>query len=155
MDEIASASVQGEVERYFMNGGLRQDLGLEKSDLELGLIVARNQLMRGAQAEAMRTYMTLVLCEPTNVQFQIGLANCAHQLNEFHLALQAASTIIALDPRNAYGYYFSGRACLALEHYAEAQEDLTDAVTFGKQARDAQIVQEADMLLQKLATLKS
>ena len=154
MDGIATNSDQAEIERYFMSGGLRQSLGLDTSDLKLGLTVARNQLMRGATTDAMRTYMTLVLCEPTNVEFQVGLANCAHQLGEYSLALQAASAIIALDPKNPRGYYFSGRACLALNHYAEAQEDLTDAVTFGKQARDAQIVQEADLLLKKLAALR-
>jgi len=99
--------------------------------------------------------VALVLCEPTNIDFQVGLANCALLLNQHHLALQAASAIVALAPSDARGYFLSGRACLALGHYAEAAEDLRDAVEFGRNARDPVIAEEASQLLQKLSTMQS
>ncbi|MGJ0508141.1 MAG: hypothetical protein ACR652_13650 [Methylocystis sp.] len=99
-------------------------------------------------------YSVIVLCEPTNPEFQLGLANCAMQLGDQHLALQAASATIAFDARNARGYYISGRACLALGYRAEAEEDLMDAVSFGRGSRDSNVVEEAERLLKQLAALK-
>jgi Flp pilus assembly protein TadD len=139
--------------RRVLAGAIREDLGLASEDLRFGLHVARNQLMRGAKQAALRTYAALVLCEPMNAEFQAGLANCASQLGDHHLALQAASAVIALDPRNALGYYLSGHACLALGHRDEAREDLLDAVSFGRAAKEAKIVVESEKLLSQLAAL--
>jgi len=139
----------------FLNGAIRKELGLESIDLRAGLDIAKSHLKRGAHLEALRTYVALVLCEPTNIDFQVGLANCALLLNQHHLALQAASAIVALAPSDARGYFLSGRACLALGHYAEAAEDLRDAVEFGRNARDPVIAEEASQLLQKLSTMQS
>ena len=85
----------------FLKGRIRKELGLELSDLKPALDIARNHLKRGAPGEAMRTYIALVLCEPTNVDFQVGLANCALQIGENHLALHAASAVVALPARAA------------------------------------------------------
>ncbi len=144
-----------DAERAILGGAIRKDLGLETRDLRPGLTVAKNLLLRGSKAEALRIYVALVLCEPMNAEFQIGLANCAMLLGENHLALQAASVVVALEPRNPRGYYVSGRACLALRHYAEAEEDLRDAAAFAKAARDEVIALESDKLLDKIAALKS
>jgi Flp pilus assembly protein TadD len=139
--------------RLIASGEIRKRLGLEPSDLRLGLDLARNQLLRGATAQALRTYAALVLCEPSEPDFQLGLANCALHLNENELALQAASAAIALRPANPRGYYISGRACLALGHHPEAKEDLTEAIERAREARDTLIVTEAEMLLTRLAAL--
>lgn len=137
----------------FITGGLRKELGLESIDLMAGLDIARNHLKRGATPEAMRIYATLVLCEPANIEFQAGLANCALVMGEYHLALQAASALIALAPTDPRGFFFSGRACMGLGHYPEAVEDLGDAVQLGRKAMNAAIVNEANGLLEKLAAL--
>src|SRR5262249_28810721 len=124
-------------------------------DLQPGLDIAKNHLQRGAFAEAMKMYVALVLCEPMNSDFQVGLANCALQMQEFHLALQAASAIVALAPSDPRGYFLSGRACFGLGHFAEAKEDFTDAIEFGRKSKNAMIVNEASELLQKIPTLQS
>lgn len=133
-----------------LNGHIRDALGLASEDLAIGLEVARNLLQRGATAEALRVYAGLILCEPTNPTFQAGLANCALVAEEYHLALQAASAVIALAPRDPRGYLISGRACLGLGAFGEAGEDLRDAVTLGREARDAVAVEEARRLLDAL-----
>jgi tetratricopeptide (TPR) repeat protein len=139
----------------FADGAIRKQLGLQSIDLQAGLEIAKNYLKRGAHLEAMRTYVALVLCEPMNVDFQVGLANCALQMNQHHLALQAASAVVAMAPSDARGYFLSGRACLALGHLAEASEDLRDAIEKAKNSQDKVIVTEATQLLQKLAALQS
>lgn len=129
------------------SGKVRDSLGLKSEDLQLGLTLARNQLERGAKREAMRIYTALVLCEPMNPEFQLGLANCAAAMGNHHLTLQAASAVIALDPNHARGFYLSGRACLALGLKSEAQEDFREAIELGRAAKDAKIVAEAKRLL--------
>jgi Flp pilus assembly protein TadD len=132
-----------------LRGELRNKLGLNAEQLRIGLSVARNQLTRGAPLEALRIYVALVLCEPTNVDFQIGLANCAGLIGEHHLALQAASVVIALAPRDARGYLLSGRSCMMIGAFGEAKEDLEDALA--RAGSDAAVAGEARLLLDRIA----
>ena len=104
-------------------GAIRKALGLEPAELRLGLELARTQLQRGAVQEAFQTYVTLVLCDPSDTELQVGLANCALHIQEYNLALQAASVVVAFAPADPRGYYFSGRACFALGRRDEAKKD--------------------------------
>src|SRR5262245_59355174 len=134
--KIQSTGTNGSEALAIAQGAIRKELGLELSDLKPALDIARNLLQRGSRAEAIRMYVALVLCEPANIDFQVGLANCALQIGENHLALHAASAVVALAPADPRGYYLSGRACIGLGHYAEADEDLRDAVEFARRAHD-------------------
>ena len=155
MSEVAASPPPiSEQERLIASGAIRKGLGLETIDLRFGLDLARGQLQRGALVEAFRTYVALVLCDPSDPELQIGLANCALHIQENELALQAASVVIALPPSKPRGYYLSGRACFALGHLAEAQEDLTDAVALARKAKDSLLFAEADQLLNKLRAMK-
>jgi Flp pilus assembly protein TadD len=136
-----------------LGGAIGRRLGLTTEELQLGLLIARNQLLRGAGDQALRTYTALVLCEPMSAEFQTGLANCALQIGQHHLALQAASALVALEPHNPKGYYFSGRASLGLKRYAEAREDLQEAVTLARKQSDAAVLREAEKLLALLASV--
>jgi Flp pilus assembly protein TadD len=142
-----------EAERLVASGAIRRGLGLESVDLRFGLDLARNQLQRGATAEAFRTYIALVLCDPSDAEFQVGLANCALVVGENELALQAASAAIALQPTNPRGLYLSGQACMALRQFVEAREDLADAIELARQTKNSMIVLEAEKLLTKLRAL--
>jgi Flp pilus assembly protein TadD len=142
-----------EAHRLIAQGAIRKALGLEPDDLRLGLDVARNQLQKGAAGEAFRIYAALVVCDPSDPELQVGFANCALHLGENNLALQAASAIVALAPSDPRGYFFSGSACLALGHVAEAKEDLTEAVERARHSKNALICAEAKKLLERLAAL--
>ncbi|MBR0988347.1 pathogenicity island protein [Bradyrhizobium liaoningense] len=150
------AAELGEAERLIAQGAVRKALGLEPVDLRLGLDVARNQLQKGAPIEAFRTYAALVVCDPSDPELQAGLANCALVLGENSLALHAASAIVALAPSDPRGYFFSGRACLAMGQLAEAIEDLTESMRLARAPRgDAPaILEEARKLLDRIAVLK-
>jgi len=143
----------GKSKDAILSGAIRDMLGLTNEDLKLGLEVAANRLQRGAHRDALRIYAALVLCEPTNVAFQIGLANCALLLHENCLALQAASFVITSEPKNARGYLLSGRACLGLGCWKEAEEDLRRASELAKQNRDANLYASAEALMQKLRVI--
>lgn len=150
------ATELGEAQRLIAQGAVRKALGLEPVDLRLGLDVARNQLQKGAPIEAFGTYAALVVCDPSDPELQAGLANCALLLGENSLALHAASAIVALAPSDPRGYFFSGRACLAMGQLAEATEDLTEAIRLagGPQGDAAAIREEARKLLDRIALLK-
>lgn len=148
--ELRVGSSDAELTRVLLEGGVGKQFGLTLPQLRLGLDVARHQLQRGAFNEAIRLYATLVLCAPTEVDFQVGLANCALKMDTPALALQAASAVIALAPRDSRGYLLSARACIALGQPVEAKEDLDDAVRFGQAERNAEIVAEARRLLLSL-----
>lgn len=141
----------GDLAARLLDGELRKQLGLSSEQLRVGLAVARNHLARGAYAEAFRIYASLVLCDPMNVDFQVGLANCAGLMGEHHVALQAASAIIALAPADPRGYLLSGRSCLMIGSFAEAQEDLTDAMRHAEITGSDVVTREARHLLDRLS----
>ncbi|MEL6840622.1 MAG: pathogenicity island protein [Pseudomonadota bacterium] len=115
-----------------LNGALAKELKLGDGELDVALAMANAQLKSGNLQKAMGTYAMLVLCRPLSVEYQCGLANCALQMQEYEIALQAASAVIGLAPRDCRGYYFSGAACLGLGHLNEAREDIADALRFAE-----------------------
>jgi Flp pilus assembly protein TadD len=141
-------------QKAFARGALGKALGLAPEDLRFALRIAADHMRRGDLAEALRTYGMLVLCEPMNADFQIGLANCALQMDENHLAVQAASAVIALRPDDFRGYYLSGRASLVLRRRDEAEEDLREALVLAEKAGDRAFAREIAALVKKLEALK-
>lgn len=149
--EPTEATPAADTMALLASGHLGKELQLTGDQLRVGLTVARNHLARGASAEALRIYVALVLCEPLNVDFQVGLSNCAGLIGEHHIALQAASAVIALAPTDPRGYLLSGRSCLMLGSFAEAKTDLEDAQHFARIAQDEAVSGEAGALLERLS----
>ncbi len=139
----------------FLSGELGRKLGLSTEQLRIGLAVAQNHIARGAYMEAFRMYMSLVLCDPMHVDFQVGLAQSAALLGEHHVAIQAASAVIALAPRDPRGYLLSGRSCFAIGSNDEAHEDLSEALRQARESGDAGLAREAGLLLERIAVASS
>jgi Flp pilus assembly protein TadD len=152
MTSVAAVEASSILEagRTLMEKEIGRTLGLGPDDLRAGLDIARNLLDRGAPAKAMRIYAALVIVEPKVADYQIGLANCAIELSEYYVAVQAAAAAILLEPENPRAYFLSGRACLALGEYKEAREDLSDALALASRAGDSLVVREAERLLRSL-----
>ncbi|WP_181705334.1 hypothetical protein [Chthonobacter rhizosphaerae] len=144
-DTAAPPSEPGSLDAI-VDGGFGKMLGLEHAHLMIGLEIAIGLRMRGALAEALRMHATLVLAAPTDVELQIGLAECALMVEAYEIALQAASVVVAVAPSDPRGYLLSGRACLGLDALEEAREDLADAVRFASAAGRADILAEARRL---------
>lgn len=122
-------------------------LGLKPGDLNIGLAAANAMMRRGDGAEALRMYATLALCDPANLDIQLGLAECSALLEQHDLAIQAAAVVIAMAPSDPRGYFLSGRACLLAGYQAEAEEDLSHAVKYGRAGGNGAIAAEAERLL--------
>lgn len=138
-DDTSPKPGDDDVLQQLIEGGLRKSLGLSREHLRLGLDLAKTHLQRGRNAEAFRTYATMVLCDPSDPELQIGLANCALLVGENNLALQAASAAIILQPTDCRGFFLSGKACFALGLKEESKEDLTRALELSKDARNATV----------------
>ncbi|MGV6872538.1 tetratricopeptide repeat protein [Pseudochelatococcus sp. B33] len=133
---------------------IREYLGLKVEHLLPGLDIAANHLRRGEHAEALRTYSTLVLMDPTEARFQRGLAECALETGDFHLASLAASSLIAGAPDKPEGYLMSGRAFFGLRDFDAAIEDFREAVRLAEQAGNTALARQAEPLLQRALIAK-
>lgn len=102
-------------------------LGLEPSDLYGPMMQARNELLAGNAEGAFQKFARLVLVDPMNVEFQLGMGEAALALELPEIAMQSAALIITEAPDRPEGFLLSGRACLAMGEPALALEDLADA----------------------------
>lgn len=139
-----------ELMQFWRDGHVRQILGLKQEDLDVILYVANVKLKEGDLVTAYRMYSTVVLCEPNRFKHQQGLANVCLKIGEFEAAIQAASVMVALEPENPLGYYFSGDACVALGHDVEAREDLAEALSRADKLGDAVLQRACLRLVQRL-----
>ncbi|MFD2251812.1 tetratricopeptide (TPR) repeat protein [Pseudochelatococcus lubricantis] len=152
---IESAPIEPSgIESLAPGQSIREYLGLQIAHLLPGLDVAAGMLRRGEHDQALRTYATLVLCDPSEIRFQIGLATCALEIREFHIALQAASAVIASAPDSPMGYLISGRASLGLLDFDAAIDDLQDAIRVARETGDDAVAKEAAALLQRAIVAK-
>lgn len=133
---------------------MRELLGLEVEHLLPGLDVAATMLRRGDHQEALRTYSLLVLCDPTELRFQQGLATCALETGDFHIAALAASALISGNPDDPGGFLVSGRAFFGLRDFDAAIEDFRRAIALAEQAGDTVSAQQAAPLLQRALIAK-
>lgn len=124
--------------------------GLDKRHLDLASVIANDLMRRGAALEATRLFATIVLCDPTHREGQIGLATGGLEVGEPYVAIQAAAALIAAAPTDPLGYLLSGKACRMAEEWSEAREDLQRASELARAAGQGSILAEAQMLLGSL-----
>lgn len=137
---------------------LSRQLGLEDDSLNIALNLANTHILNGLPLRAFEIYSGLVLLNPLNIDVQIGLANCATELGEHDLAIQAAAAVIVTAPADPRGYLLSGKNCLMIGSYKEAREDLEDALNLSASdtsSQGAEIVREATSLISRLDMLQA
>lgn len=133
---------------------IREIMGLEVEHLLPGLALAAKMLKQGDEEGALRTYATLVLCEPTEPRFQIGLAACALKIGLHAVALQAASAVIAFIPESPEGYHLSAHACVGLGEFDFAIEDFTEALRIARDAGNEILASDSERMLERVAIMK-
>ena len=151
MNVIERGKPVGQLDRESFEAAVRKRFGVEPLDVQLGLELAQIQLQKGAIQDSFRTHIALVLSNTCNIDAQLGLAACALRVGQNELAIQAASTVVALAPADPRGYFLSGLGCLASQHHKEATEDLTDAAAFARRDNNIAIVEESERLLAELS----
>ena len=156
MTDILELSEQEKlIATEFLEGAISTSLGLTEEDLAAVQGVANMKLENNDPHEALKLYTTLVLCAPQNYEYQCCLSNCAMQMQEYTLALQASSAMISLAPNDPRGYYFSGAACMSIGYLAEAAEDFADAVDLAQIDGNELYLAEALRLQEQLTNMAS
>ncbi len=133
---------------------LRALLALDVEHLLPGLDIAERKLRQGDTQGALRTYATLVLCDPGEPRFQAGLAACALELGIHAVALRAASALIAVEPAGARGYHLSAHAYVGLADYGSAADDFTEARRLADRAGERAIAHDCTRMLARIAVMK-
>ena len=131
---------------------LARQCGITTDDLNAVAHVAHTRLAAGAVEEAQKIYAILVVLEPAQTGYQVGLADAAMLAGNADLALQAAAAIISIAPADPRGYFLSGRACLALGMLDEAREDLSEAIDLARTGRDSAMFEKANAMLTRIPT---
>lgn len=139
-----------ETVKKYIDGSLRDRLGLKPNALLFGLSHALHLLEAGHVDDALRMCAGLVAIDPGNVRHLAGLANCAIAAGQPDLAIRAAAMIMIREPRNPLGYYFSGLGCIGINHMQEAMEDLADAVRLAEAEGNDELARTASTMLSRL-----
>ena len=128
---------------------LRDAVGLTREDVTAIAHAATVQPLV-EPGERMRRAAVLSLLDPTDPALQGEFSEAALAAGEPEVALQAASALVALAPRDPRGFELSARSCAALGLIAEAREDATDAQVRARDARDADAFARAGAILSGL-----
>lgn len=138
MQSKLTAALRADVKAELVDKSLAGRLGLAEADLYGAVQAAAEALQAGDLDRAFRGFAYLVVLDPTNPTYHIGLANVALGLEQFAIALQSASVVVASRPRSAEGYHLSARACLGMGEPALALEDLAEVERLAQEAGQAE-----------------
>lgn len=129
---------------------LWREIGLDRQDLQVALRVARGQAEQANFTDALRSYSAIMMCDPEDVDAQVGFAGCAIELDLFEAALQAAAIVMASAPADPRGHLLSGLACRGLGLDDEARRDFVEAERAAEAAGMAALAAEAGRRLAAL-----
>ena len=115
------------VQKFLIDVPLVERLGLAPGDLNGAAEQARADLQAGQSASALSKFARLVMIDPRHAPYFLGLAEAALAEGQPEIALQGASVVMLEQPDDPAGYLLSAQACLALDEFDAAREDLADA----------------------------
>ncbi|MDO6966455.1 tetratricopeptide repeat protein [Rhizobium alvei] len=145
MDQIAI--VQNQAGTLDVIAALRDQFGLDITQLRTMAHVAHLKMASADFASALKLYSVLAVMAPEEVGFQVGLADASIAECNFELAMTAASLIISINPQEPRGYYLSGRASLGLGMHDKARQDLQTAIAIASETGDSRTLGLAERLL--------
>lgn len=128
MTEEPTSTIEQIARRFASGPSLLEIMGLERGDIDGVALRAREVFLSGKEEDAVSLFVQLVMVDPTNVDYQIGLAETSLATGRAEVAMQSAAVVIADRPTSAIGYFLSGRAALLMGEIEIALEDLEDAI---------------------------
>lgn len=127
--DLSSEETQEEVKKAFAEIG---DKVLVKGMLPKDAMGISNQLLEGIYAQAYRLYNTgkyseaihlfrmLILFQPTEAKYVLGLAACFHMLKEYMNAVQTYTMCSVIDPLSPLPFYHSSDCFIQMKDYLSA-----------------------------------
>ncbi|MBA3721565.1 MAG: SycD/LcrH family type III secretion system chaperone [Parachlamydiaceae bacterium] len=124
-----------------------------------------NQLLEGMYAQAYRLYNTgkyveathlfrlLILLDPIEAKYVLGLAACFHMLKEYKNAVQTYTMCAILDPKSPIPHYHSSDCFIQIKEYVSAMVCLELAIKkAGDQPEYAKMKERAILSLESIKT---
>lgn len=122
-----------------------------------------SQLLEGIYAQAYRLYNTgkyveashlfrmLILMDPTEAKYVLGLAACFHMLKEYKNAIQTYTMCSILDPTTPIPHYHSSDCFIQMKDYLSAIVCLEMAIKYaGEQPEYAKMKERAQLSLDSI-----
>lgn len=116
-------------DKIFKKGMLPKDAMGVSSNLLEGIYAQAYRLYNtGKYVEATHLFRMLILINPTEPKYVLGLAACLHMLKEYKNAIQTYTMCTILDPHNPLPYYHSSDCFIQMKDYVSAMVCLEMAV---------------------------
>lgn len=149
----------------FLEGFLGQftDKVLNQGVLPKDALGVKNNVLEGIYAQAYQLYNTgkyldaihlfrmLILIDPTEPKFTMGLAACSHMMKEYTAAAQSYTLVGIMEPHNPIPHYHASDCYLQLKDPVSAMIALEMAISRAGDRPEYQMMKErAQLSLQSL-----
>ena len=108
---------------------LAEQAGLTSQDLELIYLSGTSKYQAGVPAEAIVDFTYLVMHEPGDRRFHLGLGACLHRLGEYQHALTFYGYALVMDACSPDASFRIAQCFLSLDDDASAIEALQMAIS--------------------------
>lgn len=126
-------------------------MGLSDDVLEGIYGHAYNMYSTGKYDEASMLFRMLMLLNPLDSKFTLGLAACCHMMDNFEAAIGLYQMLFTLDPLNPIPHYHLADCYVQIEAMDGAQHELDTAIELcGKNKEYESIKDRSRMMLEKL-----
>lgn len=139
----------------------KEAIGVSSSYLEGIYSQAYRLYNTGKYTEAIHLFRILIMFNPMEPKYMLGLAACFHMLKDYTTAIENYTIASVLDPGNPIPHYHSSDCCIQTEEYLSAMlyleltiERCKDKQEFAKMKERAQLSLES-LKKQTLASASS
>lgn len=127
--EAIESSFREFAEKIFLKGMPPKDaMGINKNLLEGIYAQAYRLYNTGKYPEAVHLFRMLILLDPKEPKFVLGLAACFHMIKEYRNAIQTYTMCSLLDPADPIPYYHSSDCFIQMKDYISAMLCLEMAI---------------------------
>jgi len=139
-------------DKLFKQGLIPKDaMGISNTVLEGIYAQAYRLYNTGKYVEATHLFRMLILINPTEPKYVLGLAACFHMLKEYKNAIQTYTMCSILDPQSPIPHYHSSDCFIQMRDYLSAMLCLEMAINkAGEQPEYAKMKERAMLSLESL-----
>ncbi len=140
------------LEKILTKGMTPKDaLGLKPSVMEGIYAQAYRLYNTGKYIEAVHVFRILILMNPMEPKYLLGLAACFHMLKEYKNAIQTYTMCSLMDPTSPIPHYHSSDCFIQMKDYLSAMVCLQMTIDIaGQQPQYAKIKERAQLSLDSL-----
>jgi type III secretion system low calcium response chaperone LcrH/SycD len=149
---VLEKGAQGFLKKVITDGMTPKDaIGVKPSVLEGIYAQAYRLYNTGKYIEAVHIFRILILMNPMEAKYLLGLAACFHMLKEYKNAIQSYTMCSLMDPKSPIPHYHSSDCFIQMKDYLSAMVCLQMSIDIaGQQPQYAKIKERAQLSLDSL-----